>query len=188
MCSDYVLLSSMLLAKTHSWNSCKLTLTLVLLLVTLKDVNAMHAVLRWQSRTLDNLSTMFIIKTTLSADLNAQVVMTKQAAFNDKVSTCMILDVSLVNVKMIEHDKNLNKITSYSFFAYVFVLDINREEWYLYQSWIKHDYTLQNWLKRDSNQMRKWKKMKSWLKNFAVLTTVEISTLSFAKSFSWNLS
>ncbi len=30
--------------------------------------------------------------------------------------------------------------------------------------------------------MQEWKKMKSWLKNFAVLTTVEISTLSFAKS------
>ncbi len=131
---------------------------------------------------------MFVIKTIFSADLSARVAMAKQAAFNGKVSTCTILEVSLVDVEMIEHGENLNKITNYSFFAHVFVLDIDREEWYLYQSWIEHDYTLQNWLERDSDQMQEWKKIKSWLKNFAVLATVEISTLLFAKSFSWNLS
>jgi len=77
---------------------------------------------------------MFVIKTTPSADLSAQVAMAKQAAFNDKVSTCTILDVSLVDVEMIEHGENLNKITGYSFFAHAFVLGIGREGWYLYQS------------------------------------------------------
>ncbi len=71
---------------------------------------------------------MFIIKMILSTDLSTLVVITKQAAFNDKVLTCMILNVSLVNVEMIKHDENLNKIMSYSFFVHVFVLNIDREE------------------------------------------------------------
>ena len=71
---------------------------------------------------------MFVIKTIFSADLSARVAMAKQAAFNGKVSTCTILEVSLVDVEMIEHGENLNKITNYSFFAHVFVLDIDREE------------------------------------------------------------
>ena len=128
MCSDYVSLSSTFLAKTHLWNFCKLTLTLMLLLITFKDVDAMHAVLRWQLRTLNDLSIMFIIKMILSTDLSTLVVITKQAAFNDKDLTCMILNVSLVNVEMIKHDENLNKIMSYSFFVHVFVLNIDREE------------------------------------------------------------
>jgi len=99
----------------------------VLLLAAPKDVDAMHAALRWQSRTLGGLSTMFVIKTTLSADLSARVVMAKQAAFNGKVPTCTILGVSLVDVEMIEHGENLNKTTGYSFFAHAFVLGIGRE-------------------------------------------------------------
>ncbi len=71
---------------------------------------------------------MFIIKMILSTDLSTLVVITKQAAFNNKVLTCMILNVSLVNVEMIKHDENLNKIMSYSFFEHVFVLNIDREE------------------------------------------------------------
>jgi len=70
---------------------------------------------------------MSVIKPTPSADLSARVAMAKQAAFNDKVSTYTILDVSLVDVEMIERDENQNKLTSYSFFAHTFVLDIDRE-------------------------------------------------------------
>lgn len=135
VCSDYVPLPPTLLAKTHPWNSCKLASTLVLLLATPKDADAMHAALRWQSRTLGGLPTMSVIKTTPSADLSARVAMAKQAAFNGKVPTCTVLGVSLVD-----------------------------------------------------GQMREWKEMKPWLKNFAVLATVEVSTSSPAKSFSWNLS
>ena len=131
---------------------------------------------------------MSVIKTTPSADLSARVAMAKQAAFNGKVPTYTVLGVSLVDVEMIERGENLNKTTGYSSFAHAFVLGIGREGWYLYQLWVEHGYTLQDWLERGSGQMREWKEMKPWLKNFAVLATVEVSTSSPTKSFSWNLS
>lgn len=65
--------------------------------------------------------------------LSARVAMAKQAAFNDKVPTCTVLGVSLVDVEMIERGENLNETTGYSSFAHAFVLGIGREGWYLYQ-------------------------------------------------------
>ncbi|EED12221.1 hypothetical protein TSTA_002850 [Talaromyces stipitatus ATCC 10500] len=161
-----------MIAKSVSWESCKLACTLVLLFASPPSA-FMLKTLTWQSRNLDGFPTMAEISSTPSVDLPKRFAQAKKAAIDGKVGKVTVLGVSLIDVEIIERAEVGRNDVDFDFtsFTHSFALAIGREGFRVYQSWGEHGYRLDQFLTRGGSRIRSWEEGKAFMKAFKKLAS-----------------
>lgn len=155
----------------QQWKSCELVSTLILLLAAPRRRESLLSALKFQSRALGGLPTLYATRTTPSASFQSTSHKAKEAALKDGKTT--VLSVTLTDVHIFELAQR-GLAEHYLSFAHTFTIGIGPDAVIVWQAWGKHGYSLDEYIRDGHARVRDLEEAEQFVKDFEKLASLKV--------------
>lgn len=155
----------------QQWESCELASTLILLLAAPRRLESLLSALKFQSRALGGLPTLYATRTTPSASFQSTSHKAKEAALKDGKTT--VLSVTLTDVHIFELAQRGLAEHCLSF-AHTFTIGIGPDAVIVWQAWGKHGYSLDEYIRDGHARVRDLEEAEQFVKDFEKLASLKV--------------